>query len=380
MLARRAFLGAELADETFVDGGMKLAAVSEGGMAARAGLRAGDVIVAIAGKGVGDPRAVNIALRKAGEEPTCEIAFLRGGARETVTATVIEQPAEALESVSYGELLVEGVRLRTISTRVDAPRALIVYLQDCACDSIDQGQTPDSPLAGLLAGWAEARFDSLRVDKRGLGDSEGEPCATQGFDRELADARAAVGRAKEMARARGNIPLVVFGHGTGGAMAVMLAGELDVKGVIAFGTPSTRWLRSRRDAVREQLVLDGAESEVEAELAAMEDVLNEGELDGRTAAYHLELDAVDLEATWRQINIPVLVLRGQHDWVVTERDQARICELAANAKITVLAGIDHQLGHHENRDASMRDYGFGRFDASIVKATVEWIDKLAKAR
>lgn len=379
MLARRAFLGAELADEAFVDGGMKLAAVSEGGMAARAGLRAGDVIVSIAGKPVGEPRAVKVALRKAGEDPTCEIAFVRGGQRETVNAAVIEQPAEALESVSYGELLVEGVRLRTISTRVDASRALIVYLQDCACDSIDQGQTPDSPLAGLLTGWAEARFDSLRFDKRGLGDSEGEPCETQGFDRELADARAAVGRAKEMARARG-IPLVVFGHGAGGVMAAMLAGDFDVKSLIAFGTPSTRWLRSRRDAVREQLVLDGAEAEVDAELAAMEEVMNEGELDGRTAAYHLELDAVDLEATWRQINIPVLILRGQCDWVVTERDQARIGELAANAKLVVLDGVDHQLGHHANRDASLRDAGFGRFDASIVKATVDWIDKLAKAR
>lgn len=379
MLARRAFLGAELADETFVDGGMKLAAVSEGGMAARAGLRSGDVIVSIAGKGVGDPRAVKVALRRAGEEPTCEIAFQRGGTRETVMVAVIEQPAEALESVSYGELLVEGVRLRTISTRVDASRALIVYLQDCACDSIDQGQTPESPLAGLLAGWAAARFDSLRVDKRGLGDSEGESCETQSFERELADARAAVGRAKEMARARG-IPLIVFGHGAGGVMAAMLAGDFDVRGVIVFGTPSTRWLRSRRDAVREQLVLDGAESEIEAELAAMEDVMNEGELDGRTAAYHLELDAVDLEATWRQINIPVLVLRGQYDWVVTERDQARICELAANATLTILAGIDHQLGHHPNREESMRDYGFGQFDPSIVKATVEWIEKLAKPR
>lgn len=379
MLARRAFLGAELADEAFVDGGMKLAAVSEGGMAARAGLRAGDVIVSIADKPVGDPRAVKLAMRKAGEEPTCEIVFLRDGKRETVTGAVIEQPAEALESVSYGELLVEGVRLRTIVTRVEGSRALIVYLQDCACDSIDQGLTPDSPLAGLLAGWAAARFDSLRFDKRGLGDSEGEPCETLGFDRELADARAAVGRAKEMARARG-IPLVVFGHGAGGVMAAMLAGDYDVKGVIAFATPSTRWLRSRRDAVREQLVLDGAESEVEAELAAMEEVLNDNELDGRTAAYHLELDAVDLEATWRQVGVPVQVLRGQYDWVVTEKDQARIAELATTATVTVLDGIDHQLGHHANRAASLRDYGFGRFDASIVKATVDWIDKIAKPR
>jgi len=380
VLARRAFLGAELADEPFVDGGMQLASVSEGGTAARAGLRGGDVIVSIAGRPVGDPRAVSVALRKAGEEPSCELVFVRDGKRQQVTATVVEHPAEQLESVSYGELLVEGVRLRTLATRVDAPRALIVYLQDLACESIDQGLAPESPLAGLLAGWAEARFDSLRFDKRGVGDSEGEPCDTLGFERELADARAAVGRAKEMARARG-IPLVVFGHGVGGVMAAMLATDFDVKAVIVFGTPATRWLRSRRDGVREQLVLDAAESEVEAELAAMEEVMDAGELDGRTAAFHLELDAVDLEATWRQVNVPVLVLRGEHDWVVTGVEQMRIVELVdGRAEIAVLPGLDHLLGHHASREASFADYGLGRFDASLVKTTVEFIDRIAKPR
>jgi hypothetical protein len=271
------------------------------------------------------------------------------------------------------------VRLRTISTRLESSRALIVYLQDSSTDTIDQGQSPESPLAGLLAGWAEAKFDSLRFDKRGVGDSEGEPASGLGFDRELADARAAVGRAKEVARARG-IPLVIFGHGTGGVMAALLAPDFDVKAVIAFGAPATRWLRSRRDAVREQLILDGAEAEVDAELAAMEEVMNENELDGRTAAYHLELDAIDLEAAWRAVTVPVLALRGEFDWVVTAKEQARIRELAPNVTVTELPGIDHQLGHHADRDASLRDYGFGRFDASIVKTTVELVDRVAKPR
>ncbi len=355
-----------------MDGGIALAAVTKGGMAAAAKLQAGDVIVSIAGMPLGDMKQLGVALRKAGEEPTCEVVFVRGGKRETVKAAVIAQPHETLESVSYGELLVDGARLRTIGTRVTAPRALIVCLQDVACESVDQGLSPESPLACLLAAWAEARFDSLRFDKRGVGDSEGEPCDTIGFESELADARAAVGRAREIARAR-DIPLVVFGHGVGGVMAAMLA-ELDARAVIVYGTPSTRWLRSRRDAVREQLTLDGAEAEVEAELAAMEDVMQEGELDGRTAAYHLELDAVDLEATWRAVTVPVLVLRGEHDWVVTATEQGKIAELAT-ATVVDCAGLDHQLGWHANREDSLRDYGIGRFDPPIAKATIEFIER-----
>ncbi len=380
MLPRRAFLGAELAEAPFVEDGLKLAAVSKGGMAATAGLKAGDVIVSIAGLPMGDARQVGAALRKAGQEPICEVAYLRAGQRETAQATVVEQPMEQLESVSYGELAVDGARLRTIGTRVANPRALIVMLQDVACDSIDQGLSPDSALAGLLAGWAEAGFDSLRFDKRGVGDSEGESAETIGFESELADARAAVGRGREVARARG-VPLVVFGHGVGGAMAALMAAELDVRALIVFGTPASRWLRSRRDAVREQLTLDGAEAEVEAELAAMEEVMQAGELDGRTAAYHLELDAVDLEAAWRTVSAPVLILRGEYDWVVTAKEQERIAELAANASVVDSTGLDHQLGWHPNRESSLRDYGLGRFEPSIVTATVEFIERtVAKPR
>lgn len=380
MLPRRAFLGAELADEPFVDDGMRLAAVGKGGTAASAGLKAGDVIVSIAGMPMTDARAVGAALRKAGQEPICELTFVRGDKRETAKATVVEHPMEALESVSYGELAVNGARLRTLGTRVAGPRALIMMLQGVACDSIDQGLSSDSALAGLLAGWAEAGFDSLRFDKRGVGDSEGEPCETIGFESELADARVAVGRAREVARARG-IPLVLFGHGVGGVMGALLAGDLDVRAMIVYGTPASRWLRSRRDAVREQLILDGAESEVEAELAAMEEVMQAGELDGRTAAYHLELDAVDLEAAWRSVSAPVLIVRGEHDWVVTATEQERIAQLAANATVADCSGLDHQLGWHPDRHSSLRDYGLGRFEPSIVKATVEFVDRtVAKPR
>ena len=378
MLPRRAFLGAELADEAFVADGMKLAAVHAGGMAARAGLQAGDVIVSIAGKPMTDARAVGIALRKAGEQPTCDIIFLRGETRDTKNINVIEQPPETLEGVTYGELIIEGVRLRTLGTRVHNARALIVVLQDLTCESVDQGLSPESSLAGLLAGWAEAGFDSLRVDRRGIGDSEGEPCETLGYDRELADARATVGRGKEVSRARG-IPLVLFGHGVGGIMAAQLATEHEVKAVIVYGSPASRWLRSRRDAVREQLTLDGAEAEIDAELAAMEEVIQEGELDGRTAAYHLELDAVALEAAWQTVTAPVLALRGEHDWIVTSNEQGRLAELAT-ATVVELKGFDHQLGWHASREASLRDYGFGRFEAGIVKTTVAHVDRVAKPR
>jgi pimeloyl-ACP methyl ester carboxylesterase len=382
VLSRRAFLGAELPgdQEAFVEGGVKLDAVTPKGMAASAGLQAGDVLLSLAGAPVRELCELSAALRKAGAEATCEVVFLRKGEQKTARATVAEQPLESLEGVTYGELAVEGARLRTIATRVIQPRALIAVVQGIACESIDQALTPDAPLAGLVGGWAEVGFDSFRFDKRGVGDSDGGPCKDVDYRTELSDARIAIGRAREIARAR-NLPLVIFGHSVGGIMAAQLAGELDARGVIVYGTPVMRWIECLRDSTRRQLGLRGASpQEIDERLAAIDQLAQAGELNGRSAAYHEQLDDLDLEGIWRGVTQPVLVVRGEHDWVVREDDQARIGQLAS-ATIVDVPGLDHLFGWHADREASLRDYGVGTFDPAIVKTTVEWMDRtVAKER
>jgi hypothetical protein len=59
-------------------------------------------------------------------------------------------------------------------------------------------------------------------------------------------------------------------------------------------------------------------------------------------------------------------------------DQGRVSVLAKGpTAIADLAGLDHLLGWHTDRDASLRDYGVGRFDPTIVTATTLWMDGLA---
>jgi hypothetical protein len=70
-------------------------------------------------------------------------------------------------------------------------------------------------------------------------------------------------------------------------------------------------------------------------------------------------------------------VRGEHDWVANAEDQARIAGLVAGASQVIdLPGLDHVMGRHDSREASVRDYGAGPLDASIIKATIEWLEKL----
>jgi hypothetical protein len=372
-LPRRAFLGAELPADAvaFASDGVWIAGVTAGGMADRAGLAAGDLLVSLAGMPLRDLCELAAALRAAGAAPMIELVYMRGTERIARTVEVTVQPCEP--SVEYGELAVGGARLRTLATRVASPRALVVVIQGIACESIDQAMAPDAPLAGLVAGWTRAGFETLRFDKRGVGDSEGGRCDRTDFATELADARAALA----LAAARG-LPLIVFGHSVGGIIAAQLAGEQPLAGIIVYGTPVMKWIDCLADSTRRQLELRNAEAgEIAEAVARIYNLAHTGELNGRSAAYHAQLAAVDSAATWRSVGVPVLVARGEHDWVVRQDDQASIAELARGATTIVdLPGLDHLFGKHADREASLRDYGVGAFDDSLASATVAWIDRI----
>ncbi|MEO8704214.1 MAG: alpha/beta fold hydrolase [Kofleriaceae bacterium] len=369
-LPRRAFLGAELLSdaEAFCVDGVIIAGVVEDGMAARAGLIAGDVIVSLAGAPVRDLCELAVALRRAGAGATAEVAYQRAGARYVRIVDVVAMPCEhhTGATTEYGELVVGETRLRTIEIRCAVPRALVLVIQGIACESVDHGAS-EPPLAALVAGWARAGYDSLRFDKRGVGDSEGGPCRDTDFQGELDDARAAYA----LARSRG-IPLVVFGHSVGGIIAP-LVGEAD--GIIVYGTPVMPWIDCLVDSTRRQLTLRGAsEAEILEREHSMRALVERGELNGRSAAYHAQLAAVDPEAAWRTVEAPVLVVRGEHDWVVRRDDQARIADLArGETTIVDVPDLDHLFGWHADHEASLRDYGSGRADAALATATVGWL-------
>jgi pimeloyl-ACP methyl ester carboxylesterase len=386
-LPRRAFLGAELpADHVaFTPGGVRVDGVVEGGMAERAGVRGGDTIVEVAGLPVRTLAELGAALRVAGAAGAARVRYARGEEVHEREVEVARAPLEEIEAgeegaeLAYGVLAVGGARLRTIATCVRRPRAVVLVLQGIACESIEGG---DAPMAQLAHGWARAGIEALRFDKRGAGDSEGGPCGELDFHTERADAAAALELARGRARECG-VPLVLFGHSVGGIIAASLAGEHEhadgaIAGVITFGAPTSRWLECLIDTTRRQYELRGTPpDEIERATAELSRRAFATGLNGRSAAYHAQLDAIDPAVLWSRVRAPVLVVRGEHDWVVRDDDQARIVSLVAgSAELAHLPGLDHVLGWHPDREASLRDYGAGRFDASIVRATIEWIERL----
>jgi hypothetical protein len=87
---RRVSLGT-MPDFAFAGPGMKVAAVTPGSPAEKAGLRAGDVIVRLDGQEVASLQAYSDALKKLQPGQAIEIVVTRDGQESTLTATVVER-------------------------------------------------------------------------------------------------------------------------------------------------------------------------------------------------------------------------------------------------------------------------------------------------
>ena len=77
---------------------------------------------------------------------------------------------------------------------------------------------------------------------------------------------------------------------------------------------------------------------------------------------------MDLEASWRSVAAPVLVVIGEHDWVVGEDDQR-----ALGREVTRLDGLDHAFGRHASRQDSVLDYGQGDYDPRVAERVAAWL-------
>jgi membrane-associated protease RseP (regulator of RpoE activity) len=110
---KRAFLGVSLIDispalrEHFgatKESGALVDSVEDGSPADKAGLRAGDVIVSVDGNNIAWSGALRRALKDKKEGDSARIEFIRGRARQTAVATLIERDGPRLMVGHFDEL------------------------------------------------------------------------------------------------------------------------------------------------------------------------------------------------------------------------------------------------------------------------------------
>ena len=347
-LPRRAATGITL--EIAPTGAVAVKAAPEGSAGAEAGLQAGDVIAALDRTPVTSIVQVQsiIGRHRPGDELAIDV--VRGAETKRLVARLKAFPFEHLPNTvfDYGHVtLPDGVRLRTIVSRpaTSAARApAVLFLQGGGCSSIDVPWAPSDvwPMT-LISAPAARGFVTMRVEKPGVGESEGPPCSEGGFREELAGYRAAL---RELAAnpAVDRERIFLLGDSLGGFMAPLLARETHVAGISTFGTIA----------------------------------FTPTAYPGRSEQFFREIADVDILAAWAAVDARVQLLAGSYDDARVASSGAKLAAVVNEAHPGLaehreLEGVDHCGTRHETLEASRDHCGGGKQVPELIASVLEFI-------
>jgi len=402
-LSRRSYLGLQFDLSDRSGPGLLVSAVQPASTAERAGMRSGDRLTSVGGVASldnFDELRAELAVAPVGQR--IALRWYRGQRVYRVAPALGVLPTETVPGslVRNDSVSVDGIRQRLIITEpLAGARAMVLYLQGLGCNSLDFWFGTDDPVKQLINGWARAGLATARLEKRGVGDSEGSDCGSLSFNDERRGYEAAVGR---LAALGWGERIFVFGHGLGGIIAPLLTSN-QVVGIMVYGTVGEPWYDymmsnfERQDLLAGRSASDiGGRQALRAEFQKgllfegltpaelidrlptagdLEDVqlADDTHYSGRSVEFFEQLASVDPVRTWRRVWQPVLALHGEFDWVSARQDHERIARLSSG-KFLSLAGMDHGFLHYDDLEQSFVARGAGTFDPAIVQATVTWIE------
>ncbi len=275
-----------------------------------------------------------------------------------------------------------GQKIRTFVTRPKSAAGrvpAIFFVGWLSCDSVEY---PDGETDGFGAiFWRlieQSSFATVRMDKPGVGESEGN-CAATDFQTELDSYRAAFDSISRYSFVDQNAVFVV-GISNGGGTSPLSAGQHSVRGFVAASSWGRTWYEHMLENERVRLSMDKKLSSagVNEAVKAFTDFyslylmhhMSPGEVIaqhpewkalwydapdgqyGRPAAFYQQLQDLNLGKVWEDVNAPVLVLHGSADTIMSQADSRAIAETVnrahpGRARCAEIEGADHLLEVHK---------------------------------
>lgn len=413
-LPRRAYLGAAIRPPIGDQAGATIMAVREGTAAEKAGLERGDRILRIDGELLSSPWRYFELYQALDGDQTVRFDVLRDGKVREIVIDLPTLPEEQIEGldVAYDSVLSDrGHRVRTIVTRPEGaqgPLPGIFLVGWLSCDTVEYplGVRPNDGFARLLHALAkESGFAMMRMDKPGVGDSEGPPCAELDFQTELAAYQAAF-RAFRALDFVDPEKIFLLGMSNGSGVAPLVPGDLPAAGYVVTGGWVKTWYEHMMEHERRRLALvgktpaevnEGLRDYAELYTGFLSEKLTPGEvlrrkphlrdawyegpehMYGRSAAFFHQLQELNLEEAWSQVDVPTLAIHGEYDWIMSEEDHQIIADLVDRSRpgagrFESIPGMDHNYLVYDSAQKAFDGEG-GEFAESIVPLILNWLQE-----
>jgi pimeloyl-ACP methyl ester carboxylesterase len=389
--------------------------VREDTAAAEAGFQAGDRILKINGQILSDPVTFERLYQKLRGGERVRFTLERGNSvfeREIIVPPLPKEELPGVEILYASVQSPHGYRLRTIVTRPAGAEGRLpgVFLAPwLSCSSVESPLSQNEGLMRRLA--QESWLATMRVERPGLGDSEGPPCSEVDFVTELAGFRAALRSFKEYAFVDPD-RIVILGISNGGGYAPLVGEGEKVAGYVVNGGWLKTWFEHMLEIERRRLALLGhTPGEISERIRGYAEFYTEylirqqspievirqkphlaslwydepAHQYGRPASYYHQLQRLNLEAAWQQVAVPTLALFGEHDWIMSREDHEAIAALVNRnrpgaARFVLLPKADHDLMVHETMKESFEGSSRGRFAEEVIPLVTNWLKQVVGPR
>lgn len=380
--------------------------------AQKAGLQGNDVLVKVGDVEVADVQSAMRALRAYFGGDTVKLSLLRKKEIVTAELTLSPRPKESSTDydVVYDSFGDKGSRVRTIITRpkTEAKAPAVLFVQGPAPFPMDFSVFPQHPFKGLVEQLTKDGFVVMRVERPGVGDSEGLDVQTVRLKQDVAVFKDALKKLK-------GLPFVdaanvfLLSHSGGTILAPSVAQGETLKGVLTYAAFSRPIVEDSVEAsVRRWKLELLTEDEIKAkseqltrfykacyvEKQAPKDVLTKypelkelvdpmlqgGDVivDGIHYQYWQELAAQNPVDAWSKVDAPLLVLWGDADFISAKANSELIVSTVNKAhpnraELAVVPGADHMYNKVEDAEESFLAGGRGSYNPAVIEAATKWM-------
>lgn len=326
-----------------------------------------------------------------------------------------QQPLLELAGIDteYGVIHAEGgARLRTIVTKPAGRTGrlpAVLFVPWLSCDSVDfSASSTDGWSLMLKQLITQSNMLWERVDKSGVGDSTGTPCAELDYETELSQYQAAYTALTQ----RPDVDpahVVIFGGSMGATYAPLIAAGRKLAGVIVWGGGATTWFERMLAFERHALELGGTDpARLSVEMSARANYfaryLLQGESPetiarsdpelgkvwsrlvgtsgnlhyGRPLAFHQQAQRQNWPAAWARVQAPVLATYGEYDWFESRDAVSLIADIVnrerpGSAQFREIPGLNHHFTRYPSRVAAYHEQGGVPDPSEFVKTVLAWL-------
>lgn len=413
-LGRRASWQAQISWPDNQTLGAIIQSIEDGSPLSKAGLKTGDRIIQVNNRKILNSEDWSHATYsiRAGEFTSIHIKRGSNWLLKEVRLNPLEKESHEGLTTYYESIISDyGVRQRTIITTPNPKQRLpaIFLIQGLSCSTIEKYSGRSNNWVKMIETLVEqSGMVVMRVDKPGVGDSEGD-CGCTDFKTELNGYESALKELKTKDYVD-TTKIVIYGASMGSSLAPWMANRHNLAGVISDGTFFKTWFEHMLEIERRIRQMSGDDEstiikkmneayiplyhgmmiqkksyrEVIEEYPAIKDYNyhRPEHMYGRPMSYYQQLQNFDLAGEWERLKVPVRILYGSNDWIMSEFDNHMIMKVLDKAghqdhELYIYPGLDHWNTIHETPDDSFNGKP-GKWDPELPQLVIGWAKEMVK--